>query len=977
MNDEHTFNSALAGAIRARNPRWREDDVLQAEPIGVLPGGKRPDVLVHEPGASPVVLETEFLPARTVEADAKSRLGAKVLATGRSIDHAIAVRVPESLRRVGQHALPEAVATARYQYCLWSSEDTAVRWPRAGWIDGDADSLADLVESSALSERLVTRMLGVLEEGVSQSAERLRGACARRPDVLDGISESLHQTPGEQTTRMAMAILANALTFQTMIAGVRDVPGIEGLRGESGLISKRLTLREWRRILDDINYWPIFHVASRILSTIPEGISGDILSRLASVAEEIADSGVARSHDLSGRMFQRLITDRKFLATFYTRPAAATLLAELAVGRISVEWRNPDTLRSLRIADFACGTGTLLTAAYRAVARRHRRAGGDDRALHRAMIEDSLIATDIMPAATHLTTSILASANPTTLFEQTRVYTLPYGLTDIDRDQTFRIGALDLLDERSGISLFSTGIRRVTAAEADTEIGGGDLSEFSIPHGSLDLVIMNPPFTRPTNHEVADVPVPSFAGFETSKNEQQRMSALLARRRSGLDEPVGHGNAGLASNFLDLAHLKLKPGGALALVMPLVMVSGAAWADARRLLDTRYEDIVFVTISRGRPDEQSFSADTGMAEVLVIARKRQMSDSDRDVYTDVRTSADWVALRERPRTEMGAEETARQIRLATASEPRPETIRSGSEVIAGTIRAPVRAGGCASVGDLSVARTALALEAGTLALPGTRGDITVPTAALAEIGRKGPVHRDISGLNSDGTYRGPFDVAPTLVGDYPTYPMLWRHDAKQEQQLTVAPDSRGEVRPGMEDKAAAAWGSASHLHFNLDFRLNSQPLAACWTDERTMGGTAWPTITAHESAHEKALLLWANTTLGLLLFWWKGSRQQSGRARLTGMGLKDLPVLDVRTLDPPQLRIASAIFGKFSKRPLLPANEAYRDATRKALDAAVLIRILRLPESVLEPLDLLRKKWCAEPTVHGGKKTRPPGLVHE
>ena len=30
----------------------------------------------------------------------------------------------------------------------------------------------------------------------------------------------------------------------------------------------------------------------------------------------------------------------------------------------------------------------------------------------------------------------------------------------------------------------------------------------------------------------------------------------------------GHGNAGLASNFMDIAHAKLKPGGILALVLP-------------------------------------------------------------------------------------------------------------------------------------------------------------------------------------------------------------------------------------------------------------------------------------------------------------------------------------------------------------------------------------------------------------------------
>ena len=975
MNDEHTFNSALAAALRTRNPRWRERDVLQAEPIGVLAGGKRPDVLVHEDGGSPVVVETEFAPARTVEADARSRLGAVISGGDRTIEHAIALRAPESLRRVSQHALPEAVEKAEYRYCLWSQEESEVRWPRAGWIAGDADSLASLIESASLSERLVARMLRSLETGVSQAAERFRRGCAGRPDVAKQISATLHQAEGQQTTRMAMAILANALTFQTMIAGVRGVAEFDTLRGEAGFVMKSLVLKEWRRILKKINYWPIFEVACRILSPIPPPTSGDVLNKLVSVAEELAQSGISRSHDLSGRMFQRLITDRKFLATFYTRPSAATLLAELAVGQLRVDWGSVDAVCSLRIADFACGTGTLLTAAYHAAARRHRRRGGDDRAVHRTMIEQCLVATDIMPAATHLTTSMLASANPTTLFERTQVYTLPYGETRTrGGENAFRIGALDLLDERTGVSLFPTGIRRVRASAADRAVGG-DLSQFSIPHGSLDLVIMNPPFTRPTNHEIAEVPIPSFAGFETSRNEQKRMSAVLTRRRRKLEAPAGHGNAGLASNFLDLAHLKLKPGGTLALVMPLVLVSGTAWDAARRLLDTEYEDLVFVSIARGRSDDHSFSADTGMAEVLVVARKKPATDSAD--AAELRTTADWVALRERPRSEMAAAETARRISLAVAQRPPPETIHLGDQILARSIRAPVRAGGCAAVSDFSVARTALSLESGVLRLPGADGEVPLPIAPLAEVGRKGPIHRDISGLDPDGRYRGPFDLAPASVGEYPTYPMLWSHAAERESTLTVPPDRQGEVRPGMEESAKDTWKTASHLHFNLDFRLNSQPLAACWTDPKTIGGRAWPTVSVHDAAREEALLLWANTTLGLLLFWWRGNRQQGGRASLTGTGLENLPVFDVRALDAAQIRAASSIFADFAGERFLPANEAYRDPTRKALDEAVLLRLLNLPESTLESLDLLRLKWCAEPSVHGGKKTRPPGIVRE
>ena len=60
------------------------------------------------------------------------------------------------------------------------------------------------------------------------------------------------------------------------------------------------------------------------------------------------------------------------------------------------------------------------------------------------------------------------------------------------------------------------------------------------------------------------------------------------------------------------------------------------------------------------------------------------------------------------------------------------------------------------------------------------------------------------------------------------------------------------------------------------------------------------------------------------------------------------------------------------EQKFLPANEAYRDPVRKALDRFLLLELLELPEEILEPFDRLRLQWCAEPSVHGGKRTAPP-----
>ena len=275
---------------------------------------------------------------------------------------------------------------------------------------------------------------------------------------------------------------------------------------------------------------PIFHIARQIMLAVPDGLAAQILNELSKVSSELAASGVTRSHDLSGRMFQRLIADRKFLATFYTLPVSATLLAELGVARFNLDWSDPEAIARLRIGDLASGTGTLLAAAYRSVLARHRLWGGDDSELHTAMMENALIAADIMPAATHLTASMLSSVHPTHTFRRTQVHTLPYGTVQ-NSVLPISLGSLDFCSAEAGQDLFGTGVRVASGEREDEELTQRDAiqRDFALAHDSLDLVIMNPPFTRPTNHESANVPVPSFAGFATSNDEQRAMSRRLTR----------------------------------------------------------------------------------------------------------------------------------------------------------------------------------------------------------------------------------------------------------------------------------------------------------------------------------------------------------------------------------------------------------------------------------------------------------------
>jgi len=62
---EPAMNDVVAAVLRQLRRTWASPEVVRSENTGMLrSSAKRPDILVMEPGTSPVVVETEVLPAR-------------------------------------------------------------------------------------------------------------------------------------------------------------------------------------------------------------------------------------------------------------------------------------------------------------------------------------------------------------------------------------------------------------------------------------------------------------------------------------------------------------------------------------------------------------------------------------------------------------------------------------------------------------------------------------------------------------------------------------------------------------------------------------------------------------------------------------------------------------------------------------------------------------------------------------------------
>ena len=1003
---EATLNGYLASALNTKHPRW----VAEAESTRVFANNfaKAPDIVIRMPPALSVILETEYDPAATVEIDARQRLGESLIDTGEYVEQVIALRIPVELSQIPQADLPTAIAQVHFQFCLISGNDpqSTNRFPTTGWLTGDINALADLVESIAVSERQLTQAARVLEDGVSQAATSLRQLLANsRANVLDQIAIALHQADGEQTSRMAMTIVANALTFHCAIASTHpQIAPLEELK-TAGQITPTALLREWDAILE-INYWPIFAIARRVLAPLPADAFRSVVNQLMLVAERLVGIGVTTTQEMTGQLFGRLIADRKFLATFYTRPASAALLAELAVALIDVNFADQAAVKKLTAADLACGTGALLSAVYSRIAARIRRAGLNDEDLHPNFMETILVGADIMPAAVHVTASLLSAVHPSKPFGDTNVHLMPYGQVSSANatDTATAIGSLELIEDQEAASLFGTGR---TAASGRTAGSANPKDSIVLEHGSSDLVIMNPPFARTVGQEGerVGIPRPAFAGFGTSTAEQKQMSKRLANiyrtKRNQLAETnrgkrlsAGHGHAGLASNFLDLAHAKVKPGGVVAFVLPATFTVSSAWANARELLSTYYTEIVVVSIAAHGSTDRAFSDDTALAEVLVVAqRRRDGSASETDISETAQPArVHWVGLRDRPDTVAKSLEVASVIRNyrnnCTGTGDAPSVIRIGDERFGIIGMGRLDDGGYGQLSELELANTCLELVSSQLKLPRHR-PIKLNVTRLGNLGKAGLGNAGIgvkpksleAMARGTGAYAAPFRIYDMQPGSQrwkaASYPVLWAHNARsgRESRLEVSPDSYGELRADATDvQGRDVWArSASRFHVNLDFQLNSQRLGACITPQQCIGGRAWPSFHLDAQVHELPLVLWMNTTLGLLGRWWVGSRQQQGRSLLSINRVAEIPVLDCRTLSGEILTEASDVYARFRFREFLPANEAYRDEVRQQLDAVVLCELLGLPVSVLDSLATLREQWCREPTVHGGKQTRPDG----
>jgi hypothetical protein len=610
----------------------------------------------------------------------------------------------------------------------------------------------------------------------------------------------------------------------------------------------------------------------------------------------------------------------------------------------------------MRIADLACGTGTLLMAAQQAITDNYIEASiaagkhvgkSEIRELHGAAIEDVLHGYDVLTSAVHLTASTLALLAPDIAFQRMHLYVMPLGQRV---NGSPMLGSIEFLrggEVSTQVDLFGE-VEEDGAAVAVTGTGGA-ASQAPLP--PLDLCAMNPPFTRSVGNNLLFGSLP-----KEERAAMQKRLALMLRPGHGLP-PWASSTAGLGSVFVAVAHTRIKDGGRIALVLPAGLASGVAWKKTRDLFAQRY--VVEFLVASHDPEQWSFSENTSLSEVLVIARKLHDEESIEDatslcinLWRNTKTPIDALALAEAVRTTEPADVEGDKARLHAVA-----PLRIGNDVRGEIVRVPwksMRSGqwyGC-EFAQTDLVRAAHFLRQGKIFIPAEGVVGGVPLRPLSEVGSLGPDRRDI--------YDG-FELTDSPT----TYLAYWGHQADSvlcmQTQSNKYLSPLAKARPGRPlRRVDLLWPRSGRIMLAERLRLNTQRLVCVRLPDYALSNVWWP-LRLHDDQPglEKALVIWGNSTLGLLSLLSYREPTEGSWVQLKKDTLEQSLMLDVGQLTSERIEHLAAAYDEVATTTLLPLSQIAQDSSRKVIDKAV-AEALDSP-----PLDTLRMALAREPVISG------------
>jgi len=959
---EYVINVKLAEILR-------KDLKIDARAERISKERKRPDIMCRKGGLI-IPIEVSYDRA-DAEKDAEKRIEQKLG------DIAIALLLKIPYKDVPEEKLEEAIRRSTFDVKVFIPRDVAGTLipflekgmerkpePATGWFtDVDIPMLGTMIENAVeflVKEEEAERLSEEIKEGIDNLVKVLSNIDANRKVYkqiynilyrLYGLSIAEAEDPDVVFGQALLSILLSATFYEHARNWHPELKPLSAYADQFGPIEG---LKRALRDLLKIDYRTAIETSLKILGIMPPNMASRIKD-LVEQAVKVAQSPSLLRRDFAGRVYHEITGDialRKGFATFYTEVPAAYLLASLAIGALLLDERDLDKLspddgrriveriKSMRIGDLACGSGTLLTGSYSALQRLVTELkiycdleDVDLNEITRAVIEEGIYGIDALRYASQITALNLALISDGKISRE-NTYTIYLGLIPKDQEYQAWLGSLELFKngERVG-GLLNWMEKEQSNAAGSVTLQGSD-GAFSIP-SEFDLMIMNPPFTRATGRTkrfgkgrglfgfIADEGarsklVDAYDWIRKEMKDELRIIAEasanifpgpireIVRGKGEFNAYLNIGQAGEGLLFLYLAYKYVKDGGVIAFVLPRGLLAGVTWFLARVLLASKFH-VNYIVVSSDTEKGYNFSEGASLSETLVVARKANNISNNETIF---------VNLLRKPLYPLEGQGLAEEIRKTGQS------LREGEARLIEV--------GSSSALLLKVSRQQLLENIDNwnrfVAMPDPDlVDMTVNHLLRSgEIGLKGI---DLGTLKLHLTRLN--DIISTLgidahqfhdnfsrVDIRTPYPIIYGGEEDVRSKMVVRPNSFASQKTNMADSLFRTY--AARVLIPDRIRWNTAHVIALYSEEPVLSNIFY-TIKLRvdddiRAYAEKALVLWLNTTWGILTVLFNRQETEGGWTRLKMAQWRLLPVLDVSKLDLSKLRELADVFDRYAEK---------------------------------------------------------------
>jgi hypothetical protein len=897
-------------------------------------GKGRPDILIYIGGVK-IVMEGSYS-----KKDAEDDIKAKV--EKGFADVGIAIYYKEAIPDSVESEVLEKLRKAKFDVRLFTPKDLSdtllyyVKGQKlksvaeSDWFEANIIDLTTVIKDNIyevlVKEEFIAKTLQEIESASNDFVSRLRSV-DRTKKIAENLYNvfyhlyGLHVGDYKQISELIyansyLALLLSVAFYQS----VQPSLGIDSLNILTARLGKKEGLREAFKIIHKIDYKPIYDVALQVVEYLPDNLFEDVIGRGA----KLGSNQALLKRDFSGRIYHKVVGDwsvRKGFATFFTTIPASYLISYLAIFSKYKPLSNADTVR---VCDFACGSGTLLTAAYSALEDLYKLEKFEEGEIdlddfHKKLLEQNFWGFDALRYALQIASLNLVFHNPTVALKNMNFYSIPLG---VDEKGNVALGSLRFLKSGTLIDYFSVDEKAKKTASIDTEEESTSLPLFH-------LIIMNPPFTRATGRSgkergglfgfIVDEDIRQIVLKEYEK-ARDLVKADLSKIGSECLESFkdgtfgGIGAAGEGLLFLYLAFQHLTADGKISFVLPKSMLSGASWFLIRALLLENLH-LEYVIVSYDRENGYNFSESTNLSEALIIAKKTETASDQ---------STKFVMLSKKPQTSFASKALAKAI------------INNGNYAEAG--------GASAYIHEVSEKELRANIDnwGRFVAFPNLKLLRFISELSDGRLFEKSIPMIKLGSIASVGIDRHQFNenfkiTARKAAGSYPIV-----HGGDEEQRLHLQGRYNSFAVPVNEKADKMFEEKSSYLLVPDRTRLNTTHVISMFVPSKSLSNIFYAVKLAKRENIEKykALCVWLNSTFGLLLILANREETEGAWVSLKMSHWRLQSTLNVDKLNKNVIGKLATIFDKYANRQMQRLPQQYNpqmiDPVRLAFDKEIL-----------------------------------------